>query len=160
MHLRILAAVASFGLLTAFAPAPFLPKNKAAAPPGQLQGLWEVTARNGAVLGKLGKGGFGKGGPTTQTILIEPGKWTFQSQLASGTSRQTPYFLKVYPNARPATFDLRRREDDPLPYGKGIYEVNGDELRVAYRFSGDRPAKFDQDGGARVVLFTLRRVKK
>jgi len=42
---------------------------------------------------------------------------------------------------------------------KGIYEVKGNTLRIAYRTRGERPVKFDEKGGG-VILHTFFRVKE
>jgi len=154
MHHHILAAAVLLAALTAFAaPAPFLARPGGRPSAAALDGLWEITPR-GPVL-------KGKAGLAITNILIEPGKWTFQSRTPAGEiGKRTPYFLKVDTNARPATFDLRKVEAAPLPYGKGVFALDGDELRVAYRFSGDRPTALDQEGTPRVIRFTLRRVRK
>jgi uncharacterized protein (TIGR03067 family) len=154
MRARLLIALVALLGLTAFAPAPFLKRKEKLAPAARLEGLWEVVSRNGGR--PLPKGTM------TYNVRIEPGRWLFERDAGvakGGAGRVTAYFLKVDANASPPTFDLRRKENDPTPYGRGIYELKGDELRIAYSWSGTRPDNLTTRK-AREWLMTLRRAKK
>jgi hypothetical protein len=160
MSPRILAAFGSLTLVTGFAPAPFLVKPPSLARGSQLDGRWEIISRDGTPPPGKGKG-KGKATKGVTHIDIGQGKWVFQSSLAAGGARSTSYFLKVNDGARPMEFDLLRGEDAANPHGKGVFELFGDELRIAYRFtSGGRPKSVEDDGPPRVVRLTLRRARK
>jgi hypothetical protein len=148
---RVLAAALTLSLF-AFAPAPFLPKK--AAPPDTrgVEGLWEVVERNTPV-GKKG------GPPGKMFIEIGPGTWAFKYDGAGKwAGRGARYALKVGKEGGLGTFDLRRNADNPAPYGVGIWKFEGEELRIAYRFRGDRPKGFEP-ATPRSVLMKLKRVK-
>jgi uncharacterized protein (TIGR03067 family) len=153
MRWRVLIALAVLVGLTAFAPAPFLKPKKKPGQPRQMEGLWEQVTRND--VRPPGRGYL------KQTIRIEPGMWSFElgGKIDRRAARATVYFLKVNPSATPPTFDLRRKEDDPQPAGRGIYELNGDGLRIAYSWSGIRPDDLYANKPS-VVRFLLRRVTK
>jgi uncharacterized protein (TIGR03067 family) len=148
MRWQVLAALVAFVGLTAFAPAPFLPKKK--GPPVRLEGLWEMLPDH-----------EGRSKDTAKyNILIEPGKWTFETVGGRGRGKggKVAYFLSYDDKASPPTFDLRRAEKDPQPYGRGVYEIKGKQLRITYSFDGFRPEKVDTLKGG-IFRMTLRRMK-
>ena len=64
--------------------------------------------------------------------------------------RELDWALKIDPAKAP-------KEIDVSDY-KGIYEIDGDEIRIAYTVGGDRPTAFDPQQD--VVIEVIRRAKK
>ncbi|MBY0232565.1 MAG: hypothetical protein K2W96_25070, partial [Gemmataceae bacterium] len=142
-------------LVVGFAPAPFLARKK--GPDSSLSpfGLWEVVETSApAPKGK-------KAAAARMLTEITAETWTFQTRRGETMSRSTPYAFKLDQAGDLRTFDLTRRGSVGVPQVLGIYRVEGDELRIAYRFLGDRPMSFDAAGAGpastRAVLMRLRR---
>jgi uncharacterized protein (TIGR03067 family) len=83
-----------------------------------------------------------------------PHQWTFDPDLtmwskavnAAGPGAKWP--VKIDPEKSPKHIDIG-------PGNNGIYEIDGDEIRIVY--SGQRPANFDDKGKMNYTV--LRRVK-
>jgi uncharacterized protein (TIGR03067 family) len=149
MRYRVAAGLVAVLGLTAFAPAPFVKPTKK-EPPARLEGVWRVVSRNNWKMSTKG--------PVKARVRIEPGKWHFEREAAASYRSTGSYFLKVDASASPPTFDLRRNEDDAEPYGCGVFELKGDELRVAYSWSATRPDGLNSKK-AHVYHMTLQRMK-
>ena len=84
--------------------------------------------------------------------------WTFDEDLtmwskaAGGNGPGAKWVIKIDPDKSPKEIDLN---SDGTRY-KGIYEIDGDEIRLVY--SGERPANFDNK--ARTNYTVLRRAKE
>jgi uncharacterized protein (TIGR03067 family) len=149
MRYRVAAALVVIVGLTAFAPAPFI-KPTRKVPPPRLEGEWEIVSRNSWKMSPKGT--------VKSRVRIQPGKWAFVRD-SGGVARTTAvYHLKVDTSTSPATFDLRHKENDATPYGCGIFEIKGDEMRAAYSWSASRPDALDSKK-AHVYRMVLRRVK-
>ncbi|MBY0228806.1 MAG: hypothetical protein K2W96_05990 [Gemmataceae bacterium] len=131
-------------LCLAFAPAPFLPRKK---PVAALEGAWVQVAAGGRPVVRAARGNL--------TIVIGGGRWSFDRDNGpGGKPARTAYFL----SHDGTTFDLRRAASDPKPYGLGIWRIDGDDLRIAYGWSGVRPTAFDASG-PNFFNMVLRRAK-
>lgn len=150
MRYRIVLALLALGGLTAFAPAPFVEKKKPAPTAGLLEGVWERVSFNG---GKLPAPGGQR-----MFIRVEMGKWTFESENnpKGPPRRKVVYFLKLDRTASPPVFELRRQETDPEAYGRGTFEVKGNELSISYSFGYRGRAS----AAPREFRMSLRRVSK
>jgi uncharacterized protein (TIGR03067 family) len=71
---------------------------------------------------------------------------------------QTKYVLTfvLNPAASPKTIDLQRKDEPPMP---GIYELDGDTLKVCFNKGKERPKEFSIDGEGTRTLFVLKRQK-
>ena len=47
--------------------------------------------------------------------------------------------------------------DEPI---KGIYEIDGDSLKICFAIEGERPKKFESAEGSTTMLIVLKRIKK
>lgn len=63
--------------------------------------------------------------------------------------------LSVNPEAMPGEFDLQEGDET---VGRGIYELDGDSLRVCY--GTNRPDRFESTEDYPTYLFVLRRVEE
>jgi uncharacterized protein (TIGR03067 family) len=76
------------------------------------------------------------------------------------TIRRIP--IEIYPTVKPRAIDLGTpilRERGPS--SPGIYEVNGDELRICYAGPGkERPTEFTSERDSECFLITFRRIKR
>ncbi len=63
------------------------------------------------------------------------------------------------PSAKPKRIDLKEVRGTPK-VKPGIYELNGDRLKVCFVERGDRPAEFRTQRGTQQVLLVLEREKK
>jgi len=133
--MRRLALLLSLALLSlAFAPAP-LPRRQARARDtlevSRLVGAWRISGRNAGI----------------SHVVITPTQWTF------GKPGRITYDLRVHHDKQPAEFDLMR-VGQKEPYGRGIIKREGDTIRIAYKWSNGRPARFDEPGN---IVMTLER---
>jgi uncharacterized protein (TIGR03067 family) len=130
--MRLLALLAA-GVLAGAATAAPVPKAKGKRPDAEvLVGRWEavVAEVNGAERPKA--------------------TWTFDEQLKMKSEypdeggRFTTWAVKIDPEKTPKEIDIEGF--------KGIYEFDGEDLRVAYS-AGDRPSGFDPKPGVNYNLF-------
>jgi uncharacterized protein (TIGR03067 family) len=99
----------------------------------------------------------GEDGPTADELAnlrLTIGKGTITIALR-GVEREKPQQFKLDPSAKPKTIDVTAADETAF----GIYELDGDTLRICL---GDgpkvaRPTEFK--AGKRVGLMTLKRVK-
>ncbi|MGE3806292.1 MAG: TIGR03067 domain-containing protein, partial [Gemmataceae bacterium] len=70
--------------------------------------------------------------------------------------------FKINPGKEPKEIDVTPQEGPRKDkVGLGIYELNGDTLRICHREGGDgRPSEFKADAKNRDGIITLKRVKK
>ena len=77
----------------------------------------------------------------------------------NGQSHEDPYTFKLDGSRK--QIDVFHHETPPGTSGgslKGIYEINGDSLKVCYDLTGQRyPESFDANRGSRQVLYQFRR---
>jgi uncharacterized protein (TIGR03067 family) len=77
----------------------------------------------------------------------------------NGESHEDPYTFKLDGSRK--QIDVFHHETPPGTYGgslKGIYQINGDSLKVCYDLTGQRyPESFDANRGSRQVLYQFRR---
>jgi uncharacterized protein (TIGR03067 family) len=69
---------------------------------------------------------------------------------------------KLDPSQKPPAIDMTIIEGDASQKGKtakGIYELKGDTLRLAYAFAGARPTEFTTKKGDKHLSFVLKRVQ-
>ena len=129
-RLLTLAAVLSL----AFAPAP-LPRpapREEALTAESLAGTWRVTALYHPP-DKTPKDPAGQG---VTHVVITATQWAFEG---SGAAR---YDLRIDNSKKPAEFDMMQ-VGQKMPYGRGLMRREGAGIRVVYRWSGTRPASFD-----------------
>jgi len=65
---------------------------------------------------------------------------------------------KADPSAKVKTIDVVPEKAPPGTVVKGIYELNGDELKLTFNKDGDRPKDFKGEGDT-VMLMVLKRKK-
>ena len=79
--------------------------------------------------------------------------WTITADLkmksVHPSGSELDWVLKIDPAKTPKVIDITTY--------KGIYEIDGDDLRIAYTIGGDRPTTFDPQPD--VVIEVLRRAK-
>lgn len=115
-----------------------VPKMKAKRPDAEaFVGTWEAMVP--------GPGGQ----PWEKATWVIDEKLALRIESPEVGGRFTPWPLTLSPEQTPKGIDLGKF--------KGIYELDGDEIRVAYRVSGDRPSTVDPAPG--VHTYTLRRVE-
>jgi uncharacterized protein (TIGR03067 family) len=147
------------GLAAGFAPAPF-PKPADKVPDQKkLQGTWKVVR-------------FARG-DTDMTasyarfdrkVVIAGDSWMWQ---LGGRPSSIQYTLALDPKKKPRTFDLQRtlpaRPGRPVPprtYLRGIYQIEGDTLKLCYANSREeRPTSFTAAGSNHIHM-TLKREKR
>lgn len=77
------------------------------------------------------------------------------------------YRFKLYPDRKPKEYDVwylgtpeKRVEPTEQPFGRGIYELNGDVLRRCYSGGNDpRPTKMESPPGKALGLTVHRRAR-
>jgi uncharacterized protein (TIGR03067 family) len=84
--------------------------------------------------------------------------------VASDRDNKKVYVMtyKLDPSQKPHAIDMTVVEGDEKLKGKsakGIYELKGDTLRLAYAFAGARPTEFATQKGDKQLSFVLKRVK-
>jgi uncharacterized protein (TIGR03067 family) len=147
----LLATIGLATLALGFAPAP-LPRekkdNKAPKKSASLDGTWALVS--------LGRGGAAKPPPRNINLKVRigNGRWAFVRR----EPQAIEYEVVIDANANPKTIDLRR-PGAPMPTIRGIWEVEGDTLRMAYfpaKGAEGRPASFDM-AQPRLIVMTLRK---
>jgi len=84
--------------------------------------------------------------------------WTFDDQLKltsvpeGGTGNGSDWTIKIDPEKTPKEIDI-----DTL---KGIYEFDGDDIRVAFSVGAGRPASFDSKEGVHYIVLRCTDPKK
>jgi uncharacterized protein (TIGR03067 family) len=118
-----------------------------------MQGTWQVVALESGA-GKAPKEALEK---SNMRLTIKGNKFVSKSGdklLLEGT-------LEINPAKKPKTLDVKGTD----PQGKevattGIYELNGDTMRVCFVFKGEkRPEVFATKPGSKVAIFEYKRVK-
>jgi uncharacterized protein (TIGR03067 family) len=70
---------------------------------------------------------------------------------------EKPFTYALDPAKKPKAIDLRAGKDGPVVL-RGIYEVEGDRLKICYG-AGERPDKFAARAGSERAFIKLKRVK-
>jgi uncharacterized protein (TIGR03067 family) len=117
----------------------------------KLAGAWVLESRT------LGGRKFPATGDAEVRLTFDGNKVTLK---AGGEVVQAGTF-EVDPGGKPKTIDIKITEGD----GKGatvqgIYELDGDKLKICGVRGGPRPTKFDSPEGSKAVLTELKRDKK
>jgi uncharacterized protein (TIGR03067 family) len=139
-----LATVAALGLLIAVAgPARADDQEK-------IQGHWKAE--------KAVRGGMEAPADEIEKMTIE-----FKGNKAmprhGDRSPETAEF-KLDSSKSPKTIDITVNKGDKTDKPKGIYEIDGDTLKICFSEPNeDRPTKFESPAGSKVMLIVLKRVK-
>ena len=115
----------------------------------KMQGIWNVTAieANGDALPSEDV--------TNITVTIKDS--TYEVKLNEGTDHGT---ISIDPSTNPKQMDVHAKSgEDEGRTLRGIYELNGDSMRVIYARGGQRPATFDTSGDAGLLMITYKRKK-
>jgi uncharacterized protein (TIGR03067 family) len=117
----------------------------------RLEGTWEQTSAEY----KSKKIDFPVGG--RPRLIIQGERFTREA----GGKASAAGTLRVDPGKNPRAIDLiESGKLDVNRPGLGIYELNGDELRMCVAVPGQpRPTAFSAEEGNRQAIITLRRVK-
>jgi uncharacterized protein (TIGR03067 family) len=65
--------------------------------------------------------------------------------------------FKLDATKKPKTIDIDTPEGKKV---QGIYEVDGDMLKICFAMEGERPTKFESAEGSKVMYLVLKRAKK
>ncbi len=117
----------------------------------KLQGTWSLT------------GGEDQGKPVPaeklQGNLVVIAKGTI---IANDKDHKKLYVMtyKLDPSRKPHAIDMTIAEGrDKGKTAKGIYELQGDNLKLCYSIGGDRPATFSTKAGDKHLCFAMKRFK-
>ncbi|HEX3147167.1 MAG TPA: TIGR03067 domain-containing protein [Gemmataceae bacterium] len=111
----------------------------------QLEGEWKIE--------KMLFGGIDPGpDKVDKTTLIFKGDEITPSDNPKDVAK-----IKVDPSKKPAQIDLTDKANKTMP---GIYELNGDELKICFAESETRPTEFASPKDSKQVLIVLKRIKK
>ncbi len=69
-----------------------------------------------------------------------PSVWTFTEGKMHSTSGNTEWVIKLDPDANPKRIDIANYA--------GIYEFEGDKLKIAFHLNGKAPSELNSKGGA------------
>lgn len=115
----------------------------------QMQGLWKVEKAVRA----------GQEAPddvrSKMRLKIEGNTFTI---LEEGNAREERADVNLDPKHNPRWIDIRPRREGADP-SKGIYQIDGDTLKLCWNREGDRPKQFVSEAGTDVRLFILKRIK-
>jgi uncharacterized protein (TIGR03067 family) len=119
----------------------------------KLEGSWKIVS-----IGRQGEA-LKDAGSATETWTVKGDQYT-----AKAGSAMAKYRLNVDPNKRPRTIDQTlERPDGKLVPMYGIYELNGDNLKICLSFSGkeeERPDSFTTPMNSNRIIYVLKREKK
>ena len=123
------------GSLAVSAPVPKALKTKYPPDPERLLGAWDIE------LNEVN----GKNQPEAKVTV-----WTFTEGKMHSSSGNSTWTIKLDPDQSPKHLDI-------TDY-KGIYEFDGDKLKIAYTIGAPRPTEMKSD--ARVYMVTLVKSKE
>lgn len=112
----------------------------------KLQGTWQVLRKE-----------YDGNDEATEDIrlVISPGKIITKDKRGEQSISYT-----IDPNMRPKTIDLTMPANGTPIHLTGIYQLDGDTLRICFGEKGQaRPTEFTSPKGSRLTLFVLKRVK-
>src|SRR5262245_40322544 len=132
-------------LLVGFAAAP-APKDAAKSDLNKLQGTWKVVrVQRGERVHASGL-----------RAVVEKGQWTYYR----GGVSQGPMTLVLDPKAKPPRFEFRRSNGPRAYLLQGIYDLDGDTLRLSYQLGAKASAPTGFGGSAPgQITLTLQRQK-
>src|SRR5262245_38149427 len=113
----------------------------------KLQGTWKAE--------KAVRGGMETGADELSKMSIE-----FKGNKAipkrdGNDEKEAEY--KLDDSKKPKTIDVSTPDGKQI---KGIYEIDGDSLKLCFVEEGDRPTKFESTEGSKVMYLVLKRQKK
>jgi uncharacterized protein (TIGR03067 family) len=135
--------------------------NDAKADLEKLQGVWVVTA-----IEEGGESTTAKDLPAAITVTFKGDKMVMDGPLAApkGEKPVKPEFtVKLDPSQKPKAIDtVALGGKFKGKTGKGIYQLDGDELKLCLpnQESKDRPTEFKSLAGSDLVVMTLKRSKQ
>jgi uncharacterized protein (TIGR03067 family) len=142
MRWRVLTLVAA-GLLVAADAKEDVKKDQ-----GRMQGTWKVESAT--------KGG--KQAPPERTkamtLVIEGDKITVKEN-----SHEEPATFTLKPDQKPPAIDIKPSRGGEKAV-RGIYQLDGDTLKMCWAREGDRPKEFASKEGSDSILLVLKRQKK
>jgi uncharacterized protein (TIGR03067 family) len=147
MKLRALLIVAAALLVAADAKDDAVKKDKEA-----LQGTWKPVARE-----KNGKLESEKDPELAKTRFVFKGDKLIEQE----GKNEDEYTFTIDPTQKPKAIDLSLKVRDEVLINKGIYELDGDTLRICLATNPDasRPTKFETKQGSKTVMGTFKREK-
>jgi RNA polymerase sigma factor (sigma-70 family) len=113
----------------------------------RLQGVWEVVS----VVHE---------GKSVEEQYIEGQVWVFLDNTIKGISGKPTYSLN--PSQTPKAFEMtaKSRRSGEVETGHGIYELRGDDLKIAIRWTGnERPTEFKSTKDNLAIVTVFKRVK-
>jgi uncharacterized protein (TIGR03067 family) len=136
-----IALAAAFGLLLAVA-------SVRAGDQDKFQGTWKAE--------KMTRGGMDAPAEETEKMTIEF-KGNKAIPMKDGKSEDAAEF-SLDETKKPKTMDIKPPKEDKTFLG--IYELNGDTLKICFARDGGRPEKFESPEGSMNMVIVLKRVKK
>ena len=132
--MRLIALLLAVSVVVTASAAPVPKQLKAKRPDAEVfVGAWEVVEPNG--------------GPPKHVWTFDP-DLTMWSKPVGSSGKGSEWKIRIDAEKAPKEIDIGKEY-------KGIYEIDGDEIRILY--SGTRPASLDERRGQ--VYTVIRRVK-
>ncbi len=131
-------------------------ENPAATDQADIQGRWKIVSLTVGGMPVDFDGG-------DNTLLIDGRKMTFPELKSRNLKAETVWIL-LDPTAKPRSVDILPKGVDPdTPQPKdshtvGIYELEGDSLKICWVLAGDRPAAFEST--PKTSLLVAKRLEK
>lgn len=113
------------GALAVGAPVPKALAPKHPPDPERLLGAWRIVEENGR--------------PVDKAVV-----WTFTAGRMHSSSGNSDWVIRLDPDASPKHIDITKYP--------GVYEFDGDRLKIAYTTGAGRPADFTPGNGVTVHL--------
>jgi uncharacterized protein (TIGR03067 family) len=125
----------------------------------KLQGTWKTVASESE-----GQKIEAAAGVTMPTVTIDGDQYLVNYPQNQAKGRKlSGTTIKIDPSKKPKTIDFTNADgsDDGKP-SKGIYQLDGDTLRICYNpdKDGERPTEFATKSGSRVRYIVLKRGKQ
>jgi uncharacterized protein (TIGR03067 family) len=130
-----------------------------------MQGSWQFVSLS--IFGKEPPGDL----LTKVRVVIDGTKFTMKPGVVMTASTEKPegewalgakdgdrFTFELDASSKPKTIDITVEFGDQKATLKGIYTLDGDELKIC--FGQERPKEFPKDAGAGTILYVLKRDKK
>ncbi len=119
-------------------------------PAAKIDGSWVIDMVEGKDANDLPKG--------VLTMTFAEGKVTIKMDGKADPGEKADFTVDA--SKKPAHIDIKPAGAPPELVIRGIYEIDGDTLKICFAKKGDRPTEFRADGEKGASFLKLKRLKE